>query len=267
MTNEFPQAVTIAGSDCGGASGMQADLHAFFRRGVFGAAILTGAVAENSYGVQAVVPLPLDFIDAEFKAIADDYAVRAAKTGMLADTSLIRTVARNLNKYDFGPLVVDPVITTKQGNRLLKEAAFETLKRELIPLATVITPNFYEAQLLAEMKIVTDEDQRRAARKLQALGADNVVVKGRHDSAEQQAVRDFLLLADGREYWLEEPYVATDRVNGTGDVLSATIAAELARGRTVLAAVRAAKRFVHQAIAGGIAVGHRYGPIDYWAGK
>ncbi|MDR0921647.1 MAG: bifunctional hydroxymethylpyrimidine kinase/phosphomethylpyrimidine kinase [Lactobacillales bacterium] len=267
MTEQFPQVVTIAGSDSDGSAGLQADLHTFFRRGVYGASILTAAVAGNSYGIHAAINMPTDFIDTEFKVLAEDYQIRAAKTGMLSDSELIHTVVKNLKLYDFGPLVVDPVIMTKHGNMLLEEEAYETLRKELIPLATVLTPNFFEAEKLAEMTITSDEEQRRAAYELKALGAKNVIVKGRHDSEEQKEVKDFVLLEDDTEIWLSESYIATDRVNGTGDTLSATIAAELARGIDVETAIRVAKKFVHRAISNEIEVGHKYGPINHWAGE
>ena len=137
LTEQYPQALTIAGSDSDGSAGMQADLHTFFRRHIYGTAVMTAAVAGNSYGIHDSVTLPTSFIDQEFKDLADDYHVRASKTGMLADTELIRTVIKNYQKYDFGPLVVDPVITTKHGNMLLEQSAYQTLRDELIPLATV----------------------------------------------------------------------------------------------------------------------------------
>jgi hydroxymethylpyrimidine/phosphomethylpyrimidine kinase len=265
MTNEFPQVVTIAGSDSDGSAGMQADLHTFFRRGVYGASILTAAVAGNSYGIHAAVNLPTDFIDTEFKALADDYKISAAKTGMLADIELLENVVKNLKTYDFGPIVVDPVIMTKHGAMLLQEEAVEVLKRDLIPLATVLTPNYYEAVKLSGMEIESDEDQKRAAYIIKDLGAKNVIVKGRHDIQSQEDVKDFVLLEDGKQFWLSESYVETERINGTGDTLSATIAAELAKGSNVESAIREAKKFVHATIANGIEVGHKYGPVNHWA--
>ncbi len=166
MANEFPQAATIAGSDSDGSAGMQADLITFFARKVHGAAVMTTCVAGNSYGIHASISLPTDFIDQEFADLDADYKIRAAKTGMLADSTLIKNVVKNYQKYDFGPLVVDPVIMTKHGAQLLEESAFTTLREELVPLATVITPNFFEAEKFAEMKITSDADMETAAHKL-----------------------------------------------------------------------------------------------------
>ncbi|UDM32256.1 bifunctional hydroxymethylpyrimidine kinase/phosphomethylpyrimidine kinase [Lentilactobacillus laojiaonis] len=265
MLNQIPQAVTIAGSDSDGSAGMQADLHTFFRHEVYGASILTACVAGNSFGIHDSVNLPTSFIDSEFKALAEDYQIKAAKTGMLSDSKLINTVVTNYKKYNFGPLVVDPVITTKHGNELLDASAYQTLRDTLIPLAYVITPNFFEAQKLAEMSITSEDDIKLAAQKLQQLGAKNIVIKGAHNDPNQTEVKDYVLLEDQSDFWLTAPYHPTDRVNGTGDTLSASITAELAKGASVEAAIRTAKRFVDAAIANEIIVGHKFGPINHWA--
>ncbi|XHE02453.1 bifunctional hydroxymethylpyrimidine kinase/phosphomethylpyrimidine kinase [Lentilactobacillus kefiri] len=265
MTEQYPQALTIAGSDSDGSAGMQADLHTFFRRHIYGTAVMTAAVAGNSYGIHDSVTLPTSFIDQEFKDLADDYQVKASKTGMLADSELIRTVIKNYQKYDFGPLVVDPVITTKHGNMLLEESAYKTLRDELIPLATVITPNFFEAQKLAEMEINTKDDMIKAAQKLKDLGAANIMIKGSHHHPGQKEVSDYVLLESGKSFWLTGDFFDTDRKNGTGDSLSACIAAELARGNDVETAVRIAKKFVDIAIENEINVGHEFRPINHWA--
>lgn len=265
MANEFPQALTIAGSDSDGSAGMQADLHTFFRRKVYGTSVMTACVAGNSYGIHDTVNLPTSFIDNEFKDLADDYHVRASKTGMLSDSELIRTVIKNYQKYDFGPLVVDPVITTKHGNMLLEQSAYKTLRDELIPLAYVITPNFFEAQKLAEMEIKTEDDMKAAAEKLKQLGAKNIVLKGSHHDPHQTKVSDYILLESGKSFWLTGDFYPTERKNGTGDSLSACIAAELAKGTDIEQAVRIAKKFVDVAIANEIQVGHQFGPINHWA--
>ncbi|MCZ2119903.1 hydroxymethylpyrimidine/phosphomethylpyrimidine kinase [Levilactobacillus brevis] len=246
MTNEYPQALTIAGSDSDGSAGMQADLHTFFARQVYGTSVITACVAGNSYGIHASVAMPSDFIDQEFTDLATDYHIRAA---------------------DFGPLVVDPVIMTKHGNQLLEESAFTTLRQELLPLATVLTPNFYEVQKIAEMSIHSDQDMMVAAKKMQKMGAKNIVAKGSHNQTNQTTVRDYILLETGEDFWLSEPYHPTDRVNGTGDSLSACITAELAKGTPMKRAIEIAKQFVNTAIGQPIEVGHKFGPINHWAAQ
>ncbi|WP_338566012.1 hydroxymethylpyrimidine/phosphomethylpyrimidine kinase [Enterococcus faecium] len=238
MEDQYVQAMTIAGSDSDGSAGMQADMHTFFTRNVYGVSVMTACVAGNSYGIGASVTLPTDFIDKEFELIAKDFQIRAAKTGMLADSKLIETVVKNYQKYDFGPLVVDPVIVTKHGNLLLEESALQSLKEKLVPLAE----------------------------ELQDMGAKNVMIKGHHaKDAQQETVNDYVLLESGKSFWLNAPFYPTDRINGTGDSLSACIAAELAKGKTVEQAIRLAKDYVNRAIREEINVGHKYGPINHWA--
>lgn len=265
MANEFPQVLTIAGVDSDGSAGAQADLHSFFMRGTYGTLVLTAAVAGNSYGIHDSMVMPGAFIDHQFDDLAADLHIRAAKTGMLADSAIINTVVKNLKKYDFGPLVLDPVISTKHGNMLLETEAFETLKSELIPLAFVITPNFYEAEHLTGLKLDDDATIKQAAHMIHDMGAKNVMIKGRHDSDDQKVVRDYILLADGKEFWLEGPYFPTTRKNGTGDSLSAVITSELAKGQDIESAIRIAKAFVDKAIENEIPVGHKFGPINHWA--
>lgn len=266
MTNEQIQAVTIAGNDSDGSAGMPADLHAFFARDVYGMGILTAAVAGNSHSIAAAEVMPPDFIAKQFEMLAADFDIKAAKTGMLSDSTTIDVVADSLIKYDFGAIVIDPVIITKHGAMLLAEEAYETFRKRLIPLATVITPNFYEAQKLTDLELSNPSEIEAGAKLLQNMGAKNVLIKGRHDSDEQDVVSDFLLLADGSGMWLTEKYVKTNRVNGTGDTLSAVIAAELAKGNDVATAISIAKKFVHEAITNEIEVGHQFGPINHWAG-
>ncbi|GMA69797.1 hydroxymethylpyrimidine/phosphomethylpyrimidine kinase [Leuconostoc litchii] len=267
MINDFPQVLTIAGSDSDGSAGLQADLHTFFIRNTYGMSVLVAAVAGNSYGIHAAETLPLEFIEKQFEVLADDFHIRASKTGMLSDDKLIETVVKAYQKYNFGPLVVDPVITTKHGAQLLKESAFKALKEQLLPLATVATPNFFEAQLLTGRVIDSEQQQVAAAKDIQALGVQNVIVKGWHNQENQNEVADYVLLADGTEFWLRHPYFITTHINGTGDTLSATIAAEISKGQDIATAIRIAHDITTTAIAHEIAVGHKFGPINHWAAQ
>lgn len=266
MINDFPQVLTIAGSDCDGSAGMQADLHTFFVRQTYGMSVLVAAVAGNSYGIQAAENLPLDFVAKQFEVLAADFKIRAAKTGMLGTADLIKTVVTAYQNYDFGPLVVDPVITTKHGAQLLEDEAFTSLKQELLPLATVATPNFFEAQLLTGLAIKGRDDQKAAALAIQALGVDNVVVKGWHRPGQEQ-VYDYVVYDDGGEEWLVHPYYDTEHINGTGDTFSATIAAELAKGQPLKQAIKTAHDVTVAAISKPIEVGHKFGPINHWASQ
>ncbi|MBA1433787.1 bifunctional hydroxymethylpyrimidine kinase/phosphomethylpyrimidine kinase [Bombilactobacillus bombi] len=263
MLNSFPQAVTIAGSDCDGSAGLQADLNTFQAQKVYGMSIVTAAVAGNSYGIFDSVALTTDFIDAQFKALATDFKIRAVKTGMLTDQATIECVVKNLQHYQWPNLVLDPVIITKHQALLLETKAYQTLIKELWPLALLVTPNFFEAQKLSGLKLATSLQIQQAAQRLQELGAKNVLIKGTHDDPQQQKVRDYVLFEDGTEKWLEADLIHTTHVNGTGDTLSAAIAAQLALGKTLDASIQIAENYTHQAIAQEIAVGHKYGPINH----
>ncbi|GBG94434.1 phosphomethylpyrimidine kinase [Ligilactobacillus salitolerans] len=263
MVNQFPQVLTIAGSDCDGSAGMQADMNTFQRCGVYGMSVLTAAVAGNSYGIFASQPMPTAFIDKQFSVLADDFEIKACKTGMLTDAQTIKTVAKNYQKYDFGPLVLDPVIITKHGDMLLEEQAYETLKSDLIPLADVLTPNYYEAVKLTGVEIKTPADALKAAHILQEMGAKNVYVKGQHADDKQEEVTDVALLADGTSFSLSEAYVDTTHINGTGDLLSSCIVAQIAQGKALTDAFKIAKKFVTAAIANQIDVGHKFGPVNH----
>lgn len=268
MINQHPQVVTIAGHDSDGSAGMPADLHSFFIDNVYGHGLLTAAVAGNSYGIEAAQIMPTDFITQQFKTLNADFKISAAKTGMLANDDVINVVADEYQKVDFGPLVVDPVIITKHGDMLLEESAYQLFRERIIPLATVITPNFFEAQKLTESELKDSEEVFAAAKKLQEMGAKNVVIKGQHDDpTTHHHVVDYALLDDGTQFEISKPYFETTHINGTGDTFSAIITAELAKGSSVKDAVIRAKNAVHAAISNPIEVGHKFGPINHWAAQ
>lgn len=266
MINSFPQTLTIAGSDSGGGAGMEADLKTMQMRHVFGTAVLVAITAQNTIGVQKAVPLSPDIIDAQFKSIADDFKIRACKTGMLADSTRVHTVAENLKKYDFGPLIVDPVMVAKGGAPLLTEDAVKTVIDELLPLAYLVTPNLPEAEKLARMKITSEDEMVTAAQKIQTLGPKNVLVKGGHLLADSQS-SDFTLLENGDHFWMNSERIHTKRTHGTGDTISSCIVAELAKGRTLEEAIRIAKHYVTATIIHTIQVGHGHGPLNHWAAE
>lgn len=268
MSQEHIEALTIAGHDSDGSAGMPADLHSFYARGVYGMGLLTAAVAGNSQGIFAQQLMPIDFINKQFEVLADDFDIKAVKTGMLANKEIIQAVADNLKKYKFPNIVLDPVIITKHGATLLADDAYQAFLDELLPLATIITPNFYEAQKLTGLELKDAEEIKRGAQMLQNMGAKNVLIKGRHDGENNgDEVSDYLLLSDSSDVWLTKPYFKTDRVNGTGDTLSAVIAAELAKGTDIKKAVEVAKDFTYEALSHPINVGSKYGPINHLAAQ
>ncbi|MGV0167457.1 bifunctional hydroxymethylpyrimidine kinase/phosphomethylpyrimidine kinase [Furfurilactobacillus sp. WILCCON 0119] len=262
--DQYPQALSIAGSDSGGGAGMQADLKTMQARKTFATTVLVAITAQNTLGVQDAFSLPPKIIDAQFASLAADLAIKACKTGMLADVTRVKTVVTNLKRYDFGPLTVDPVMIAKGGAPLLSDDAIAVVRDELLPLATIVTPNLPEAMALTNMTITTDQDMQRAAEQLQTRGTANVIIKGGHEANSDQ-VRDFVLLENGRSFWLSAPRIETIRTHGTGDTLSACITAELAKGASIETAIRTGKQFVTATITDGITVGHGHGPLNHWA--
>lgn len=261
---QYPQALSIAGSDSGGGAGMQADLKTIQERHVFATTVLVAITAQNTLGVQDALALPQSIIDAQFASLNADLAIKACKTGMLADVAQVKAVVANLKRYDFGPLTVDPVMIAKGGAPLLSEAAIQTVHDELLPLATIVTPNLPEAEKLTGLSIQTQTDMTQAAKQLQALGAKNIIIKGGHFTAESES-NDYVLLENGADFWMTAKRVATVRTHGTGDTLSACITAELAKGQSIKNAIQTGKAFVESAIKDGILVGHGHGPLNHWA--
>jgi len=264
ILNEFTQVLTIAGSDSDGSAGAQADLKTFMACGVYGMSVLTAAVAGNSFGIHDSVNMPASFIQSQIKDIKDDFEVSAFKTGMLSDSEIIHTVADAIKDKPFGTFVLDPVIITKHGAMLLETEAYQTLIDELFPLADLITPNFYEAKKLSGLELENREEIIKAAHKLRKLGPKNIMIKGEHSDDSISEVEDYVLLEDGQSFWISEPFVKTDHINGTGDTLSSCIVAEVAKGKSMEDAIKIAKTFTYNAIKHEIAVGHKYGPINHF---
>ncbi|BDZ29607.1 bifunctional hydroxymethylpyrimidine kinase/phosphomethylpyrimidine kinase [Lactiplantibacillus sp. WILCCON 0030] len=261
--NEFPEVLTIAGTDSGGGAGIMADLKTMQARHVFGTAVVVAVTAQNTLGVQDFMALPAKLINEQFASLAADFKIRACKTGMLADATHVKLVARALQQYDFGPLIVDPVMIAKGGAALLADDAIETVRTDLLPLATVVTPNLPEAERLTGLVIHDAAGMVVAGHALQQLGAKNVIIKGGHESNASTAA-DFVCLADGQAFWLAAPRVDTVRTHGTGDTLSACLTAELAKGVPMATAIHTAKAYVTAAIKQTIQVGHGHGPLNHW---
>ncbi|MFQ6076046.1 MAG: bifunctional hydroxymethylpyrimidine kinase/phosphomethylpyrimidine kinase [Candidatus Bathyarchaeia archaeon] len=257
---KIPCALTIAGSDSGGGAGIQADLKTFAALGVHGMSALTAITAQNTVGVTAVQDINPEVIKAQIEAVADDIGVDAAKTGMLHTSEIIKAVAEEVGRYGF-PVVVDPVMIAKSGAALLKPEATETLIREILPLATVVTPNAMEAEVLSGMKIRTLDDGKEAAERIAALGPEAVVVKGGHILSEREKAIDILLF-EGKFRAFEGKRHDTKTTHGTGCSFASAIAAELAKRKGVIEAVGVAKEFVNRAIKYGLPVGHGHGPLN-----
>jgi hydroxymethylpyrimidine/phosphomethylpyrimidine kinase len=257
-------ALTIAGSDSGGGAGIQADLKTFQELGVFGTSALTAVTAQNTLGVHGVWPLVPEAVRAQMEAVFADFDVAAAKTGMLFSGEIIDEVAAGFAAAGTPTLVVDPVMIAKGGAHLLREEAVEAMRDKILPIATVVTPNVPEAEVLAGMTIRTPEDMEEAGRRLIAMGTKSVVVKGGHLEGEERAC-DLFMDGRGERIWLSAERIRTKDTHGTGCTFSAALTAFLAAGEPLEKAVMGAKRFIHAAISDGLGLGSGHGPTNHWA--
>jgi hydroxymethylpyrimidine/phosphomethylpyrimidine kinase len=259
-----PIAVTIAGSDSGGGAGLQGDLKTFSALGVYGASVVTALTAQNTAGVSAIHDVPADFVAAQMDAVFSDLQVGAVKIGMLSQPATIHAVAAGLERWRQSRVVLDPVMVASSGDRLLASDAIETLKRVLIPRVLVLTPNLPEAAALLGLPVAQNEDEMRAqAQQLLALGAQAVVLKGGHGEGRDSV--DLLVDRNGAVA-LPLMRLASRNTHGTGCAFSAAIAAGLAKGMDLEAATRAAKRYVHAAIAAAdtLEIGSGAGPVHHF---
>lgn len=259
--------LTIAGSDACGGAGIQADLKTFQALGVYGGSVITAVTAQNTRGVREVHVVPAEVVASQLDAVLDDIAWDAVKIGMLATAKIARVVAERLRARPDLPVVLDPVMVSKSGHVLLAPDARVVIAQDVLPLALVVTPNAHEASVLSGRPVRTDEDAREAARRLRAMGARHVVVKGGHLAEPAEECVD--LLFDGRRYLeFRGRRYATKNLHGTGCAFASAIAAGLARGLEVGQAVEMARAFLDAAIsrADAMGVGHGHGPIHHEAG-
>ncbi len=256
----IPIVLTIAGSDSGGGAGIQADLKTFQAFGVFGASAITAITVQNTRGVTGVHAIPVDTVRAQIAAVATDLPPAACKTGMLATAELVRAVAASIREHALPGYVLDPVMVATSGDRLLDADAERTILDELLPLATLVTPNLDEAALLVGEPLEDEAAMRRAARALVDRGARAALVKGGHlRGAELVDV-----LFDGRDFheW-RRPKIETRSTHGTGCTLSAGVAAGLAHGRSLRRAVEDALDYVQRAMRAAPGLGSGHGPLNH----
>jgi hydroxymethylpyrimidine/phosphomethylpyrimidine kinase len=255
-------ALTIAGSDSGGGAGIQADLKTFHRFGVFGTSVITAITAQNTLGVSAWEATPLSLITGQLDAVAADLRPSAVKTGMLADAEVVSTVAAGLRAHSLAPYVLDPVMVATSGDPLLTGDAVAAIRRELFPLADLVTPNLDEATILVGEPVRDVAAMGRAARELVADGAKAALVKGGHLPGTETVD----VLFDGHDmHVFKHPRIDTHHTHGTGCTLSAAIAAHLALGHSLLDATRHSLDFVHRAIATAPGLGGGNGPLNHFA--
>ena len=254
-----PRALSIAGSDSGGGAGIQADLKTFGALGVYGMSAVTAVTVQNTKGVSGYEEIAPETVAEQIRAVSTDIGVDAAKTGMLASAAIIEAVADVLFETGIRSLVVDPVFVSKHGHPLLQEDAVALLKKRIVPLAAVVTPNLHEAGGLTGTRVASRDQMKKAAQAIVDMGARSVLVKGGH--LEEGRAADLFFDGDCME-WVEAERIDTPHTHGTGCVLSAAIAAYLARGMELLEAVAKGKSFVTEAIRGSLALGEGIGPVN-----
>jgi hydroxymethylpyrimidine/phosphomethylpyrimidine kinase len=260
------KALTIAGSDSGGGAGIQADLKTFQELGVYGMTAITAITAQNTLGVQGVYPVSLEGITEQLHSIGTDLTPDAVKLGMLFSSEIIQIVAEHIKKFGWNNIVLDPVMIAKGGASLLQQEAVQALKEYLLPLATVVTPNVPEAEVLTGMEIQNIEDSKEAAKVLHELGAKYVIMKGGH--AEYQGNEVIDLLFDGEQFIeFRSERIPSKQTHGSGCTFASAVTAGLAKGYSIEEAVQEAKRFISIAIEEPLNIGSGHGPTNHFAYK
>jgi hydroxymethylpyrimidine/phosphomethylpyrimidine kinase len=258
------KALTIAGSDSGGGAGIQADLKTFMAFGVHGMSVITALTAQNTVGVQGIFDVSPDFVRRQMESVLTDIGADAVKTGMLSNAAVVKAVVEGIRAFRVSTLVVDPVMVAKSGDALLADDARKAIHDDLLPLATVITPNLYEAEALLGREIRSLETMREAARALRGIGCRWVVLKGGSLDIDGRAVD---VVCDGSETTLlASPRLDTTNTQGTGCTFASAIAAGLARGMAPPEAIRRAKEYVSEAIRNGPHIGSGHGPVYHLTG-
>jgi len=261
----YPCILTIAGSDCSGGAGIQADIKAISALGAYAASAITAITVQNTCGVTGIHPVPPAYVKGQIEAVMEDIHPQAIKIGMINDTEIVEVIAGSLQKYRPRFVVFDPVMVSTSGCKLMEDEAIEAITTRLIPLATLITPNLSEAEILAGQKTNTVEDMQRQAKKMLELGCKGVLIKGGHLDGGQMC--DVLQTADDdAPHLFTAPKVESRNTHGTGCTLSSAIATYLALGEPVASAVEKAKQYVYLGIESGkdVCIGHGHGPLNHF---
>jgi hydroxymethylpyrimidine/phosphomethylpyrimidine kinase len=264
MSPHISVALTIAGSDSGGGAGIQADLKTFAALGVYGTSAITAVTAQNTVGVTGVMAVSTDIVTAQIEAVASDFAIDATKTGMLFNAAIVEAVAASIESLDLPLVVVDPVMVAKSGDRLLDDDGVKALSAELLPHALVVTPNIPEAAILSGRTIRSLDDARAAARAIYDSCGAAVVLKGGHAEPTDEGTLVDLLFDGERFTEFRTARIETRNTHGTGCTFAAAIAAQLARGDSLLDAISRAQAYVAQAIAHALPIGRGHGPLDHF---
>ena len=262
---EIKTVLTIAGSDSCGGAGLQADIKSISSLGLYAASAITAVTAQNTMGVRAIEAVSPAMLSAQIEAVLEDFDVKAIKIGMIYNSENVTAIRESLQKCGYqGPIVLDPVLVATSGDSLSDETLVKAMQTELFPIATLVTPNMPETEVLSGMKVGNMDDMRTAAGKIiRNYGVKNVLVKGGHSSGNQMT--DLLLSADGREQLYSAPKIDSRNTHGTGCTLSSAIASFLALGLELPEAVQQAKTYVHNAIAAAreLNTGHGHGSLNH----
>ena len=264
MTKRYYRVLTIAGSDSGGGAGIQADIKTISAMGCYATSAITAVTVQNTLGVKAVHPIPLDILEGQIDAVLSDIGTDAIKIGMLYSLEVVNIVANMIEKYQVKNIVVDPVMMSTSGYRLIEENAIEVIKHRLIPLSRVVTPNIPEAEILVGCKISSEEDFDKVARRLSDNSGVSVLLKAGHLDGDY-LVDYFYNAENGTMTTLPSKRVETQNTHGTGCTLSSAFAAALAKEDDLTLAAKSAKKYVEQAIIYGAEykIGEGYGPINH----
>lgn len=251
--------LTIAGTDPTGGAGAQADLKTFMAHKVYGMSIITALVAQNTMGVRDIMNVTPCFLEEQFACVFEDIYPDAIKIGMVSETELIHKIVEQLKKYQAKNIVVDPVMVSTSGSRLLQDSALNALKNELIPLSCIITPNIPEAEVLTGMKIGSREDMMRAVQDIRKWYQGAILIKGGHF----QDKADDLLYVDNQFIWLECEHINNPNTHGTGCTLSSAIASHLALGYDLITSVKKSKEYISGALKANLDLGKGSGPLNH----
>lgn len=264
MKKSYFRVLTIAGSDSGGGAGIQADIKAISAMGCYASSAITAVTVQNTLGVQAVHPIPLDILEGQIDAILSDIGADAIKIGMLHSTKVVNLVAEMIEKYGIRNVVLDPVMVSTSGHKLIEDDAIESIKNRLIPLSRVITPNIPEAEILSGCKISSEQDFEQIAKKLSFNKSVSVLLKAGH--LDKDCLVDYFYnIEDDTITLLPSKRVKTRNTHGTGCTLSSAFASALARGEDLTLAAKSAKKYIEQAIVSGAEyeIGHGHGPVNH----
>lgn len=252
--------LTIAGSDCSGGAGIQADLKTIAAHKMYGMSVITALTAQNTLGVEGILDVDAEFVGEQIEAVFNDIIPDAVKIGMVNNESVIRKIGVLLDKYKPQNIVVDTVMVSTSGHSLIDDNAYDALVAELIGKATIITPNIPEAEVLSGMKIVNKDDMYKAALKIKGIINDAaILIKGGH----MAECSDDLLLYNGKEKWFTQTHIDNDNTHGTGCTLSSAIACELASGKNIEESVKVAKEYITGAIKWNLNIGRGKGPLNH----